>query len=248
MFNSILATIIVSAISLAGILLLSKQANKKKYIKSFIGIATGTLLAVVFLDMLPHAIEHFEDPKIVTKIILASIVAFFIIEKIIHYHHCSCEDEQKHHQKTHLIINNLIGDGLHNFVDGTIIASAFIIDIRLGITTTIAVALHEIPQEVSDFSILVYAGLSRIKAAIYNLIFGLTSVLGVIFIFIFSSSIENLVPILLAIASGNFIYLAMSDLIPELHHETEKKRIWLQPVWIIIGILIIYTVISITHK
>lgn len=247
MLYAIIATIIVSAISLIGILVLSKHTRKDKYIKGFIGLATGTLLAVVFFDLLPHAIEHFREPHTATKIILASIIAFFIIEKIVHYHHCSCEDESKAHKKTHLIVNNLIGDGLHNFIDGTIIASAFIIDIRLGITTTIAVALHEIPQEVSDFSILVYAGLSRLKAALYNLAFGLTSVLGAILVFVLRDSIENLVPILLAIASGNFIYLAMADLIPELHHETNPRQIWTQIIWIAIGIALIYAVALIAH-
>ena len=247
MLYAIIATIIVSAISLIGILVLAKHAHKEKYMRSLIGLATGTLLAVVFFDLLPHAIEHFEEPHTATKIILASIIAFFVIEKIVHYHHCSCEDENKGHTKHHLIINNLIGDGLHNFIDGTIIASAFIIDIRLGITTTIAVALHEIPQEVSDFSILVYAGLSKLKAALYNLVFGLTSVLGAVLVFVLSDSIENLVPILLAIASGNFIYLAMADLIPELHHETNPRKIWIQLIWVGIGIALIYAVAISAH-
>ena len=244
---AIIATILVSALSLTGILALGKRMDKNKWVRRFIGLATGTLLAVVFFDLLPESIESFEKPQTASIIILASIIAFFIIEKIVHYHHCNCEDKEKGHKKTHLIINNLIGDGLHNFVDGTIIAGAFIIDTRLGITTTLAVALHEIPQEVSDFSILVYAGLSRLKAALYNLAFGLTSVIGAILVFLLQDSIDNLIPILLAIATGNFIYLAMADLIPELHHETNKHRIWSQLVWVGIGIALIYIVAQIAH-
>jgi zinc and cadmium transporter len=239
---AIIATLIVSSISLIGIVVLSKNKWSKKWIRRFIGIAIGTLLAAVFFHLLPEAVEAFEEPSTAFNIVLASILAFFAIERVIHYHHCSCEDKDKGHKKTHLIVNNLIGDGLHNFVDGVIIASAFIVDVRLGIGTTIAVALHEIPQEVSDFSILVYAGLSKMKAIMYNLLFGLTSVLGVILVFVFSDKIENIVPVLIAIAAGNFIYLAMADLVPELHHEDNPKRVWMQLVWVGIGIGVMYII------
>ncbi|MAG28828.1 ZIP zinc transporter [bacterium] len=240
---AIIATLAVTAIALVGILVFSKNTqNKNKWMKRFIGLATGTLLAAVFFDLLPEAIESLDDTRKALLIVLASILAFFFIEKAIHYHHCTCEDEEKRHNKTHLIVNNLIGDGLHNFIDGTIIASAFLIDVRLGIGTTIAVALHEIPQEISDFSILVYAGLGRAKATVYNVLFGLTSVLGAVLVFALAKSTEQLVPILLAIAAGNFIYLAMADLIPELHHEDNPKRIWTQAVWVGIGIILVYAV------
>jgi len=239
---AIIATLAVSLISLIGILALSQMQEGSVWIRRFIGIAIGTLLGAVFFDLLPEAMEAFEEPRQASFVILASIIAFFVIEKIVHYHHCSCKNEEHGHKKTHLIINNLIGDGLHNFIDGTIIASAFIIDVKLGISTTIAVALHEIPQEVSDFSILVYAGLSKMRAALCNLLFGLTSVAGAILVFVLAGSVENLIPILLALASGNFIYLAMADLIPELHHENRPKRVWMQLFWIALGIALLYIV------
>ncbi|MBI2051071.1 MAG: ZIP family metal transporter [Parcubacteria group bacterium] len=239
---AIIATLAVSLISLTGILLLAKEAHAKTWIKRLIGLAIGTLLGAVFFDLLPEAMESFDEPHTASLIILAAIVGFFAIEKAIHYHHCMCDDEEKGHRKTHLIINNLIGDGLHNFVDGTIIASAFLVDVRLGISATIAVALHEIPQEVADFSILVYAGMSRLKAVLYNLLFGLTSVLGAILVFVFSDSVESLVPILLAVATGNFLYLAMADLVPELHHEQNPRKVWMQLVWVGLGILILYAI------
>jgi len=239
---AIIATLIVSSISLIGIVVFSKSRLSKKWMRRFIGLAIGTLLGVVFFDLLPEVFEEFNDFHTASNIIFASIIGFFIIEKLIHHHHCSCDDKEKGHKKTHLIINNLIGDGLHNFIDGTIIAGAFLVDIRLGIGTTVAVALHEIPQEVSDFSILVYAGLSRVKAILYNLAFGLTSVLGVIIIFVFADRVENLIPVLIAIAAGNFIYLAMADLVPELHHEDNPKRVWMQMLWVLIGISIMYSI------
>ncbi|MDZ4221629.1 MAG: ZIP family metal transporter, partial [Patescibacteria group bacterium] len=179
---AIIATLFVSLISLVGILVFSKNFKSTPWMRRLIGLAIGTLLGAVFFDLLPEAMEAFEEPHRASLIILASIIAFFVIEKAVHYHHCMCEDKEKGHRKTHLIVNNLIGDGLHNFVDGTIIAGAFLVDPRLGIGTTVAVALHEIPQEVADFSILVYAGLSRAKAILYNVLFGLTSVLGAVLV------------------------------------------------------------------
>jgi len=239
---AIIATLAVSLISLTGILLLAKETHAKSWIRRLIGLAIGTLLGAVFFDLLPEAMEAFDEPHQASLIILAAIVGFFVIEKAIHYHHCTCTDEDKGHRKTHLIINNLIGDGLHNFVDGTIIAGAFLVDVRLGIATTIAVALHEIPQEVADFSILVYAGMSRLKAVLYNLLFGLTSVLGAILVFVFADSVESLVPILIALATGNFLYLAMADLVPELHHEQNPRKVWMQLVWVGLGILLLYAI------
>ena len=240
---AIIATVAVSLIALFGILIFAKKMKITIWMRRLVALAVGTLLAAVFFDLLPEAIEGFNgEPHTILQVVLLSIVGFFIIEKIIHYHHCICEDKEKDHKKTHLIANNLIGDGLHNFIDGTIIAGAFLVDVRLGVATTIAVALHAIPQEISDFSILVYAGLSKIKAALMNVLFGLTSVLGAVLVFVFADKIENIIPILLAIASGNFIYLAMADLIPELHHEQNPKRIWIHLFWVIGGIALMYAI------
>ncbi|MBI2636682.1 MAG: ZIP family metal transporter [Parcubacteria group bacterium] len=239
---AIIATIAVSLISLVGILVLAKEMRAGPALRGLIGLAIGTLLGAVFFDLLPETMESFEESRTASLAILGAIIAFFIIEKAVHYHHCLCNDEEKGHRETHLVINNLIGDGLHNFIDGTIIAGAFLVDVRLGIGTTVAVALHEIPQEVADFSILVYAGLSRLKAVLYNLLFGLTSVIGAILVFVVAESVENLVPVILAVATGNFLYLAMADLVPELHHEQNPRRVWMQLVWVGLGILLLYAI------
>ncbi|OJI06911.1 hypothetical protein BK004_02130 [bacterium CG10_46_32] len=239
---AIIATLSVSLISFIGILTFSKEIHTHKWLRRLIGLAVGTLLGAVFFDLLPETIKSFENPNTASLVILASILAFFVIEKAIHYHHCRCEGKEHTYKKNNLIINNLIGDGIHNFIDGTIIAGAFLVDVRLGIGTTLAVALHEIPQEVSDFSILVYAGLSRFKAILYNVLFGLTSVIGAIVVFVFAQSLGNLIPILLAIATGNFIYLAMADLVPELNHENNPKRVWAQLLWVGMGITLLYLV------
>ncbi len=220
----------------------SKKINTSPWLRRFVGLAIGTLLGSVFFDLLPETIELFEDAHRASFIILGSILAFFIIERTIHYHHCLWGQKKPEENRTHLIVNNLIGDGFHNFVDGTIIAGAFLINPGLGIGTTIAIAFHEIPQEVADYSILVYSGLSRFKALSYNLLFGLTSVLGAVLVFLFHDSVENLVPILMAIAVGNFIYLSMADLVPELSHEKDAKQIRNQFFWVALGLGILFLV------
>ena len=239
---AILATIFVSLISLVGVLTTFKNADKNPLLlRRLIGIAVGTLLAVVFFDLLPEAITESQNTlKTTLLIVFGSILAFFIIEKIIHYHHCNCDDETKARRKTHLIVNNLVGDGIHNFIDGALIGGAFLVDARLGIVTMAAVALHEIPQEITDFSILIYGGLTRAKAITWNLVFALFSVLGAVLVFYLADKIEALTPVLLAIAAGNFIYLGLADLLPELQREEEARRVAPQIFWVGLGILIIY--------
>ena len=235
------ATLFVSLVSLVGVLTLFKKFQQGNWLRRFIGLAVGTLLGLAFFDLLPEAVEAFEDPHQLFAIILASIFGFFVIEKIVHHHHCRCEQNEKHaHKKPHLIINNLIGDGLHNFIDGTIIAGAFLTDFQLGLATTLAVALHEIPQELSDFSILIYSGLSKTKAITYNLLLALSSVAGAGAVFLLASRVEQIVPVLLAIAAGNFTYLAMADLIPELQEEDNGRRVLEQLFWVGLGIAIIF--------
>lgn len=235
------ATIFVSLVSLVGILTLFQKFKSGLWLRRFIGLAIGTLLGLAFFDLLPEAVEAFSDPRRLFVIILASIFGFFVIEKIVHHHHCRCPQDQHHiERKPHLIINNLIGDGLHNFVDGTIIAGAFLTDFKLGLVTTLAVALHEIPQELSDFSVLVYAGLAKAKAVIYNLLSALISVLGAMAVFLLAGRIEQIVPILLAVAAGNFTYLAMADLIPELQAEDNPRQVLTQLFWVALGIAVIY--------
>ena len=201
---AILATIFVSLISLVGVLTTFKNADKNPLLlRRLIGIAVGTLLAVVFFDLLPEAITESQNTlKTTLLIVFGSILAFFIIEKIIHYHHCNCDDETKARRKTHLIVNNLVGDGINNFIDGALIGGAFLVDARLGIVTMAAVALHEIPQEITDFSILIYGGLTRAKAITWNLVFALFSVLGAVLVFYLADKIEALTPVLLAIAAA----------------------------------------------
>lgn len=234
----IAATFAVSLISLVGVILLPVGTRRHRSVYHLVGFATGALLSFAFFDLLPEALESGVEGGLILKVALGGIVLFFVIEQIIHYHHCRCHTAGT--SKTHLIVNNLAGDAIHNFIDGTIIAGAFLVSVPLGIGATVAVALHEIPQEVADFSILIYAGMSRRRALAFNFLSAASAIAGGILVFVLADRVASLVPFLLAAAAGNFIYLAMADLIPELHEEREPRRIWWQLVAVAVGVGLVY--------
>jgi zinc and cadmium transporter len=237
LFLIITATVIVSLISVLAIFLFFKTQLHQK-ITGLVSLAAGVLLAVSWLDVVPEALNDGLSPANLGLTVLITILILFLIETIFHWHHCQHDNcqEEKHH---HLAWFNLFGDGLHNFVDGVVLASAFMVDVRLGILTTVAVMIHEIPQEISDAGVLSYAGLSIKKIYLYNFLFALTAVLGAILAYFFAGQWQ-ITPVLLAIAAGNFIYLAMADLIPIIHHETDSKKIARQTVWFVAGIVLIW--------
>ncbi len=227
----LLAVTLVSLISLVGVIALSlKKKLLKKMLFFFVSFATGTLMAAAFLDLLPEAIEY-GVPNIYLFPVLG-IVSFFIIEKFIYWHHHHA-GEKDIHPFTYL---NLVGDGVHNFIDGIVIAASFLHSVPLGVATTIAIILHEIPQEIGDFSILVYGGFSQMKALFFNFLTALTAVIGALVGFFFLTSFEHFLPYLLAFAAGHFIYIAAVDLIPELREERNVKASFLQLIAIILGI------------
>ena len=139
----------------------------------------------------------------------------------------------------------MTGDAIHNFVDGALIAAAFMLDFHAGVMVTLAVILHEIPQEIADFGVLLYAGLSKTKAILYNLLTALTAVIGALVIYFFGTNITEILPLVIAFAAGNFIYLATADLIPELHHGEIKKNIFIHSIWLLVGVLLMYLVSNI---
>ncbi len=237
----ILATFIVSLISLVSIIfIINGKSITDKFLKNTISFASGILLGVVFIDIYPELFNEYLGKisvNMIFYITLASILFFYIIERIIHWHHChgiNCPPDDN----THIAYINLIGDGIHNIVDGVLIAAAFLISPVVGISTTLAVIVHEIPQEISDAGILLYAGLSKLKIVLFNLIFGLSSVLGGVLAYYYINISERIVPYFLAIAAGNFIYLALADLMPELHHNNRSGG-WARTSLMIVGVLFI---------
>ena len=236
----IVSVLIVSLISFIGILFLIKQKWLDKVVFYLVSFAVGTLLAGAFLHILPEAIEENGEPHIIFVFVLVGMVAFYVIEKFMWWHHChhSPHATCRRHKKGVAYLN-LIGDGLHNLLDGAIIATTYLASIPLGIITTMAVLAHEVPQEIGDFGILVFGGFSKFKALAWNFISGLTALIGGVLVYFLASYFEGILVYLMALSAGSFIYIAGVDLIPHLHEEKEMKKSLIQFGMILLGILII---------
>lgn len=242
----IIATAIVSLISFLGILVVYNKSIVSKIKQPLISIAAGALLTVVFFDLLPESLMHGDiSTHIILQVVFFSIIFFFILEKYVHWHHCGCnhkhEKELSHSERSKkaLIVNNLVGDAIHNSIDGFLIAAAFLLNIETGIAVTIAVILHEIPLEISDFGLLLHAGVSRKWAFIYNGFVGMLAILSGILFYYFAQEFTHWIPIMSAFAAGNFIYLALADILPEIHKSNKRKDIFTSFLWFMAGIIII---------
>jgi zinc and cadmium transporter len=233
---TLISVFLVSLISLIGIITLSfKTKRLNKILLYLIALSAGTLIGGAFLHLIPELAED-SFTHYLSIYILLGIVLFFILEKIIHWNHCHKNLVDKNHVHP-FAYTNLIGDGLHNFLDGIIIAASYLISVPTGIATTIAVLLHEIPQEIGDFGVLMHAGFSKSKALAMNFLSALTAVLGAALTLILTTSIEHIEFPLTAIAAGGFIYIALSDLIPEIHKHSHKiSKSLLQLLIFLIGI------------
>jgi zinc and cadmium transporter len=236
LISIILATLVVSLISFVGVLtLFLKEKVLDNILVYLIALSAGALIGGAFLHLIPEAAEEFESAYLFLFVILG-FVTFFLIEKVLHWRHC-----HKGHCEVHTFAYiNLVGDFIHNFIDGAIIAASFIVNVPLGITTTFAIALHEIPQEIGDFGVLIYGGFKRLKALMLNFMIALTSVLGGIVGYFISNYISNAMVFLLPFAAGGFIYIGASDLIPELKKEVDTKKSFTGFFMFLVGLLIMY--------
>jgi len=230
-----LASIVTSLISLMGILFFKVPINKlEKVIMFLVSLSAGTLLGDSFLHLLPESVESLENNTIVWAGVLIGIILFFILEKIICWRHCHIPTSEKHIHPVGKM--NLIGDALHNLIDGMILAGSFIVDFNLGIITTIAVISHEIPQEIGDFGVLIHAGFSTKKALLFNFFSALASILGAIIIIFLGQKIIGLSDLILPITAGGFIYISASDLIPELKKDVSINKTIKQLLGIFLGL------------
>lgn len=206
-----------------------------------ISYAIGALLGAAFLEILPHALEHGE-PQRVASTILFGIMVFFVLEKLVlwrHCHHDHCEAHEAHapahdHGRSGLLI--LVGDTFHNFVDGILIAAAFVDSTQLGIVVALAIIAHEIPQEVGDYLILLHSGYSRLRALVFNLLSSLATLIGAMLAYFALAELRDWIPSLLALAFASMVYVAVADLIPSLHKRTELKATLQQVLLIGLGI------------
>jgi len=230
----------VGAIVTASIFLKINDEKQKKLIPYLISYATGTLLAAGFLGMITQAITR-GDPTVVLSFVLGGIVVFFLLEKMMIWRHCHHKDCEVHGNAGPIL---LIGDAFHNFIDGIIIAASFLISFPIGLTVSISVIAHEVPQEVGDFAILLDSGYSKRKALLFNLLSSSTTIPAAILGFYLLESINALIPIFLAISAASFLYIALSDLTPGLHNRTSMKdSIW-QLILILMGIGTIVLILS----
>jgi zinc and cadmium transporter len=204
------------------------------WVPRMVSYSVGVLLGVTFLDLLPEAFYAADEPQALFGVVLAGILAFFLLEKAALWRHSHHDDDHGAHRSSGLLI--LAGDAFHNFVDGVLIAAAFLADFRLGLTTTLAVMMHEIPQEVGDFMVLLHAGYQRSRALVLNLAVSLASVAGGLLGYLILDYAQPLVQYALALAAACFIYIAIADLIPHLHRQNRREELWWQIVLIAAGV------------
>jgi zinc and cadmium transporter len=231
---TLLALVIVSVISLIGAVgLVLRTDVLRQTMVVLIPFAAGALLGDAFLHLLPEVAESKNGLDVTASLyLLGGIVVFFILEKVLHWHHSHLPQEDVMHP---VAVSNLVGDGLHNFIDGAIIAGAFLVSTGVGVATSIAVALHELPQELGDFAILVHGGLKPRTALKLNFLTALTAVLGGAVTLAFSGA-AGAVTALVPFSAGAFVYIASTDLIPELHKEPEPSKSLLQVIALIAGV------------
>ncbi len=233
---SILATVIVSLLSFVGVIALAlKEKTLNKIILVLVAFAAGALLGGAFFHLLPEALDISLDLNIFVSLLIGFCM-FFVLEKALYWRHCH-DGKCEVHVFTYL---SLIGGGIHNFIDGLVIVSAFIVNTSVGIATTLAVISHELPQELGDFGTLVYGGFTKKKALAYNFLSAVLAVLGAVVGYFVTSQITNFALYLLPFAAGGFIYIASSDLIPELHKETDKKRSLISFTFFLVGLAVMY--------
>ena len=206
----------VAAVAGASLLLIFPDEVRKTLVPCLISYATGTLLGAAFLGMIPHALENAQAQPILATV-LAGIILFFMLEKLILWRHCHDTDCNMHSTAGPLI---LFGDAFHNFVDGVVIAAAFLISIPLGVATALAVIAHEVPQETGDFGILLDSGYSKQKALLYNTLSSITTLPGAVIAYFYLEKARGFVPYILALSAASFIYIATADLIPTLHRKS----------------------------
>jgi len=227
----LLATIIDGFVALAGASsLLLKEKTVRKLVKVLIAFSAGALLSGAFFHLLAESIEELPI-DFAFYMVFAGFILFFLIEKFLHWHHCH-EGECDVHPVSYLI---LFGDAVHNFIDGLVIAASFLVDISFGVITTLLILGHEFPQELGDFAIMLHGGMEKRKALFYNFLAQLTAVAGGLLGYFLSLSVGS-VSFLLPFAAGGFIYIAASDLVPELHKEKSLPKSMLSFLFFLVGI------------
>ncbi|MFP4664429.1 MAG: ZIP family metal transporter [Bacteroidales bacterium] len=236
----------VGSILLAGGILLIKDKKLALLSERLTSFAGGTLMGAAFLGMIPRAMHTAPSPQTAGLTIIGGIIFFFILEKIILWR--ICRDDTCHRADFASVPIILVGDAFHNFVDGIVIAVAFMTDTAFGIIVTVSVFAHEIPQELADFGILINHGMSRLKALYYNMLSGITTLLGAGLAYWTLEKVQSSIPYVLSISAASFVYIALADLIPQMHKSTKVKESLIQIGLMLLGVGVIYLTIHFKHN
>lgn len=240
---TLVSVMLVSLISFIGVVTLSMNAERLKQILIYlVSLSAGALFGDAFFHLLPEIVEETGWELTTSLALMSGILTFFVLEKILHWHHYHLPHTKE--QIHPFAIMNLIGDGVHNFIDGLIIGASYLVSIPVGMATTIAVGVHEIPQEIGDFGVLLHGGFSKGKAVFYNFLSALMAFLGAIVSLVLSTVVGNVTAYLIPFAAGGFIYIAGSDLIPEIHKEVKVKKSLIQFIAFIVGILVMFALLG----
>ena len=238
-----LATGLLSLVG--GVILLYIRRLSPQTLRYLVSFAAGAMLSAAFLEILPEALAEGTKTQNLAYV-LYGIVGFFITEKFLLWHHHSHEHTSNAAQPVGYLV--IVGDTLHNFLDGITITITFLVSVPLGLVTTAAIIFHEIPQEIGDFAILLDAGFKRQRVLLLNILSSLSTLVGAWITLLFAPSLQLVSPQLLALAAGSFIYIAAADLIPEIHRETNKQRMVYQVAALCLGVALIWLVINLFHE
>lgn len=241
---TLVSVFLVSFISFIGILILSLKKNLIERMMLFlISFAIGALIADPFIHILPEALEAGYDPLSFGSFALIGMFIFFVIDKVLRWRHRHLLGHHRKHDVKPYVWLNLMGDGIHNFIDGALIAGSYLINIPLGITTTLAVIVHEGAQELGDFAVLISGGFSKTRALFFNFLSALTAVLGGVLTLVLGTKMQSVGQYLIPFTFAGFLYIALANLLPELHHEETPKKLTIQTVGIILGMLIMVSLL-----
>jgi len=232
---SLISVVIVSLLSLLGILALLLQGDRLQHMLLYlVSFAVGGLLGDALIHLIPESLEQLGSKLAASLYIMAGFLAFFLLEKYILWRHFHVHAEER---KVKAIVPMiLLGDAVHNFIDGAVIGASYVVSIPIGITTTLAVVLHEIPHEIGDFGVLVYGGLSVRRAILLNFLTALTAIVGTVASLVISQQLHSYASVVIPVTAGGFIYIAGSDLVPELQDETRMSRSLVQLLCIVCGV------------
>lgn len=237
LWSVILSTLIISSGSFVGVLTLAmNQKFLSKILLSLVSLSAGTMLAAALLHLLPESVETL-GITLPFELTLLSFIGFFMLERFLHWRHCHDKDHLTKHTMGTM---NLLADGIHNFLDGVLIAASFAAGNGLGLVATLAIAMHEIPQEIGDFGVLLHSGFTKKKALLYNVLVSLTAIMGGILGYVASHAMAGFANYLVPIAAGGFIYISAADLIPELKNVTSTKKTIAMVATFLLGVIIMY--------